>query len=212
MLCMIEFVHVYLKYIKDYYTLYDINLKINTNTILIGECFDGTNSILRLISKIDKKYVGEIFIDGLNLTKIKDNELNVAYVSEDAYLFKNKSVFDNLYYPLKIRKIKKNEAKNLINNYLKKFDINFSVKKIKDLSISEKKIITLLRACIRKPKYLLLEHFFDNLDEKFYQLANDIINEFKKDLIIIACENSDINQISLYDAKRVNLENGSIKK
>lgn len=207
---MIEFRHVYLKYIKDFYTLYDINLSINENSLLIGQCSDGTNSILRLISKIDKKYEGNIFFDDLNLKVLKDKDLDIAYVSEKPYLFENKSVFENLYYPLKIRKVKQNEAKIIIDSYINKFKINFALNKIKNLTYSQQKIVTLLRALIRKPKYILLEHFFKDLDENQIPLAENIINEIKQYSLIIACEDLDTNISCFNDFRRIKLENGSL--
>ncbi len=207
---MIEFRHVYLKYIKDFYTLYDINLSINENSLLIGQCSDGTNSILRLISKIDKKYEGNIFFDDLNLKVLKDKDLDIAYVSEKPYLFKSKSVFENLYYPLKIRKVKQNEAKIIIDSYINKFKINFALNKIKNLTYSQQKIVTLLRALIRKPKYVLLEHYFNDLDENQISLAENIINEMKQHSTIIACEDLDTNISCFNDFRRIKLENGSL--
>lgn len=207
---MIEFRHVYLKYIKDFYTLYDINLSINENSLLIGQCSDGTNSILRLISKIDKKYEGNIFFDDLNLKVLKDKDLDIAYVSEKTYLFKSKSVFENLYYPLKIRKVKQNEAKIIIDSYINKFKIDFTLNKIKNLTHSQQKIVTLLRALIRKPKYVLLEHYFNDLDENQISLAENIINEIKQHSTIIACEDLDTNISCFNDFRRIKLENGSL--
>ena len=207
---MIEFRHVYLKYIKDFYTLYDINLSINENSLLIGQCSDGTNSILRLISKIDKKYEGNIFFDDLNLKDLKDKDLDIAYVSEKPYLFENKSVFENLYYPLKIRKVKQNEAKIIIDYYINKFKINFTLNKIKNLTHSQQKIVTLLRALIRKPKYVLLEHYFKDLDENLISLAENIIDEIKQYSLIIACEDLDTNISCFNDFRRIKLENGSL--
>ena len=207
---MIEFRHVYLKYIKDFYTLYDINLSINENSLLIGQCSDGTNSILRLISKIDKKYEGNIFFDDLNLKVLKDKDLDIAYVSEKTYLFKSKSVFKNLYYPLKIRKVKQNEAKIIIDSYINKFKIDFTLNKIKNLTHSQQKIVTLLRALIRKPKYVLLEHYFNDLDENQISLAENIINEIKQHSTIIACEDLDTNISCFNDFRRIKLENGSL--
>lgn len=209
---MIKFCHVYLKYIKDFFTLYDINFEINKNTLFFGNRADGTSSILRLISKIDKKYEGEIFIDNINLRELNDRQLNLAYVSENAYLFKHKSIFENLYYPLKIRKINKKDAKNLINSYIDQFKIEFFSKKIKQLTYSEQKIVTLLRALIRKPKYILIENFITDLDKEYLDLACKIIHEIEKFSIIIACEKSNSNIECFNDYNHIVLENGSIKK
>lgn len=208
---MIEFKNVYLRYIKDFYTLYDINFEINSHTLFLGDCFDGTNSIFRLIAKIDKKYLGEIFIQGKDLKQIKDKALDIAYVSAEPFLFKNKTVFENLYYPLKIRKFNTIDAKNLINNYAKQFKIDILEKKAKDLSFSEQKIVTLLRALVRKPVYVLVEHLFSNLEKAFFETATEIIEELKSTSTLIACEIDDQNLVAYHDFWRIRIENGSVK-
>lgn len=203
---MIKFKNVYVKYIKDFYLIFNANYKIENHTLFIGDEFLGSTAILRLIGKIEKNYSGEIFMDEKNIKDIKNKELNIAYLSEDPVFFKCKSVLNNLCYPLKIRKILKNEArthifntffelenKNLLfssssikskNNQIE----NFLKIKIKKLSLSEQKIISLLRAYLRKPNYILLENFFENLNAKYIPLACEILNKLLQSSTIIACE------------------------
>ena len=211
---MIKFEHVFLKYVNDFFTLYDFSCEITSHTLFVGDFFSGTTAIMRTISKIDKDYTGEIFIDDENIKNIKDKDLSVAYLPQKPVLFKNKNIFKNLYFPLKIRKIDKNSAKNLINsvffelknnnfeifnNYLdlknKKENLNNNDLidkilnlKVKNLNLSEKKILTLIRAVLRKPKYILLENFFEDLDESYFTIVTYLLNKLKDCSTIIACE------------------------
>ncbi len=193
---MIKFDVVSIKYIKDYYSLYNINFEIESNIVLLGDETSGNNFVLRLISKIDKNYEGEIFLDGKNLKDIKDKDLNLAYVPKEIYLFKNKNIFYNLYYPLKMRKIGKQIAIEKILATLKKFDVKnfifhdlkdkqkdklkdlddlhfYKKVKVKNLSLSAQKTIMLLRAVTRKPKYILCENLFTHLSNT---AANSVVN------------------------------------
>lgn len=125
---MIKIERVRIKYVKDYYSLYNANLEIDGNSLLIGSDISGNNFLLRILAKIDKGYEGEIFVDNKNLKQIKDKDLNLAYITKTPCLFENKSVLENLIYPLKIRKISKKEAilraKTAIKPYfLKIFEI-----------------------------------------------------------------------------------------
>ena len=200
---MIKFCQVYIQYVNEFYSLYDFSCVIKNHTLFVGDFFDGTKAIMRILSGIDKNYKGEIFIDDINLKNIKDKDFLVAYLPENPVLFENKNIFKNLYYPLKIRKINKNIAKNLIYSEfleLKKKNLNFLDKylnneikdilniKTKKLNLSEQKIIALLRAQIREPKYILLENFFEDLDERYFNLAFKILNKIKNKSIVIACE------------------------
>ncbi|HJD06239.1 MAG TPA: ATP-binding cassette domain-containing protein [Candidatus Onthoplasma faecipullorum] len=190
---MIEFNAVTIKYVPDVTTLLNFNLKINGNTLIIGDEFLGTSSILRLLAKIDKNYEGDIFIEGVNLKDIKDRDLSIAYIPKEPYLFNHKSIEKNLGYPLKIRKIDKATAKekvnfalNLINNLTQKYNLPTFSNKINKMNISEKKIITLLRASLRTPKYILIDDFFINLNEKYQPLVAELIKQLEKTSTIIA--------------------------
>lgn len=211
---MIKFDHVFVQYVNEFYSLYDFSCEINSHTLFIGDFFSGATAIMRTLSKIDKDYIGEIYLDDVNLKNIKDKDLNLVYLPEMPTLFKNKNIFKNLYFPLKIRKINKKTAKNLIFNiFLELKNNNFNIfynyfnlnkinvklenndlinkilhLKINKLNRSEQKIITLLRAVLRAPKYVLIENFFENLNEKHVQLAEFLLNKIKETSIIIACE------------------------
>ena len=217
---MIKFKNVYVQYVKEFYSLYDFSCVIDNNTLFVGDFFSGTSAIMRTLAKIDKHYSGEILVDNVNLKNIKDKDFSVAYLPENAVLFKNKNIFKNLFYSLKIRKIKKNIAKNLIysiflelknnnfeifNKYLNNQNIKENLKneelfnsqiidvlklKIKKLNLSEQKIITLIRALLRKPKYVLIENFFENLNEECVAVAQLLIEKLKQTSTIIACEKS----------------------
>lgn len=215
---MIKFKNVYVQYVKEFFSLYDFSCEINSHTLFVGDFFNGTNSIMRTLTRIDKNYSGEIFIDNVNLKNIKDKDLNIAYLPENPVLFKNKNIFKNLYFPLKIRKINKNSAKNLIysvfselknnnfeifNEYLNNQNIKEKLKneelfnlqinivlklKTKKLNSNEQKIITLIRTILRSPKYVLLENFFENLNEDYVPVAKFLIERLKQTSTIIACE------------------------
>lgn len=193
---MIRFEHVYLKYIKEFYTLYDINLELKENTLIFGDIFDGTHSLFRLLSKIDRDYEGNIFIDNKNLKDIKDKDLSLAYVTDTPYLFERKDIYKNLYYPLKIRKIDKSTAKNMINDVINQYNLNNFPQKIKDMTLTQKKIVALIRTVIRQPRYILLEDFFSTIDKEYFDIAIDILSSSNS--IIIACEKMDID-VSLYN-------------
>ncbi len=107
---MIEMQNVSVKYIKDFYAVLNYNTAINSNTLLLDE---NGKIVLRLLAKMDN-YSGNIFYDNINLREIKNSNLPFAYLPESPVLFKHKSIFKNLIYPLKIRKIK--DAKQTVEN------------------------------------------------------------------------------------------------
>lgn len=273
---MIELKQVCIKYVKEFYSLFNVNLQIEGNTLLVGDEASGNNFLLRLLAKIDTHYDGEIFVDGNNLKQIKDKDLNLAYIPKTPCLFERKSVIENLIYPLKIRKINKNEAilraKTAIKPYFLKIFENFNkinddlinkIKidsnsisqtnntaeqigeynksyndvianlifdadktnareiennfekflntKVKKLDLATKKIITLLRAKIRAPKYILIEDFFENLDDIYFDLANEIILDLKINSKIVATQNDEKTIPPYNDFKQIIFDAGNIK-
>lgn len=242
---MIELKHVSINFVKNFYSLYNVNLQIESNTILLGDTTSGNNFLLRLISKTDKHYEGEIFVDNINLKQIKDKDLPIAYITKENYFFNNKSVLENLIYPLKIRKICKNDAilraKNEILPYFLDFfkifnetELNqnaqplnknkilnenfeenlnkFLNTKIKHLNFSAQKILSLIRAKIRKPKYVLIENLFENLNENCFDLANKIVLDLTKNSVVIACTNETQNIRAYKNFNTIVFDAGSIKK
>jgi len=194
---MIEFKNVYIKYVEDFFALHNFCHIFDANTLLIGDKFSGADTVLRLIAKFDKSFDGEILFDNKSIRNLTDKEIDVSFISDEPYLFKLKSLEYNLAYPLKIRKEEKQIVNNNVNNILTKFNLS-NFKKIKSLTFSQQKIVTLLRALIRKPKYVLLEYFFENLDKDYISLAEEILTEISQNSIVIACENTVCESLKNY--------------
>lgn len=185
---MIEIKNLTVQYINDFYSLYNINLNISKNTILLGDQLSGGFALLRAIAKLDNHYTGEILINGKNIKQQNIKNLNIAYLPNDPVLFKFKTVKQNIIYPLVLRKIDKKTCTEKVENLVEKFGIEFDNKRAKNLNKSEAKIVAILRAFIREPDIVLVEHFYDNLDPNYQDLANKIFEHFSSKTLIIACE------------------------
>ena len=202
---MIEFRNVFIKYVNDFYSLYDCNTTISHHSILIEKNLCGVSGFMRILSKIDKHFLGDVLIDNINIKDIKDRDLKIVYLPKNPVLFKHKSIKHNISYPLKIRKVDKKIIKNEINSLFFQYNLNNFDKKVKKISLSEQKIIALLRTVMHTPRYVLLDNFFENFDEKFLDLALEILNDIKQKSIIIASQNNfknyeifkDFNQIEI---------------
>ena len=185
---MIEIKNLTVQYLKDFYSLYNVNLNISKNTILLGDQLSGGFALLRAIAKLDNHYTGKIFINGKNIKQQNIKNLNIAYLPSEPVLFKFKTAKQNIIYPLVLRKIDKKTRTEKVENLVKKFGIEFDNKKAKNLNKSEAKIVAVLRAFIREPDLVLVEHFYDDLDPNYQNLANKIFEYFSSKTLIIACE------------------------
>ena len=185
---MIKFDKIYVKFVNDFFSLYDCNIEISTNTILFEKNLCGTTAFMRTLAKLNKKYKGEIFVNKVNLKNIKDKDLNLVYLPETPTLFQHKSIKCNLTYPLKIRKINKYTINNKLNEIILEYNFFNFDKKIKNLNLYEQKIVALLRTLIRKPKYVLIENLFENIEENHKSIIISIIKKLQENSIIIASE------------------------
>ena len=206
---MIECVGLYKQHIIDFYSVFNFNFKFSYNTLMLDEDITAT-SILRMIAKIDLITKGEIFIDGKNIKTISDKDLNLAYLPEKPILFENKNVYKNLIYPLNLRKYDKNKAKNMVNDMISQLNLQNFKKSVKNLVTSKKKILSLARASLWEPKYLMLENFFEGLTPDDCSTAQNIINNLPNSTIIIACEKENVSLPIFKDFNIIKFENGTM--
>ncbi len=181
---MIEIKNLYLKYIREYYALYDINLKVaNGESVgLIGDEGSGKTTLLRVLAKLEKYDKGEIYLKEINLKKIDfKNDVNLGYISLKPVFLENKNIYENLKYVLKERKYKDKEIEEKVNNAL----IEFNIEKLRNLKPSElsayqKYIVSLVRLSLRPLNVVLIDNIFEDLTSE--EISN--ILELVKKLFI----------------------------
>ena len=160
---MIEFKKVSYTYFSKFYNLFEFSYRFNAgNYALIGENDTGTLTLIRLLAKLDTYYKGEILINGKSLKRTNyKRDFQVAYISATPKFFDNKSVLDNICYPLKSRGIKKQERTDIalvtLSNWGWKNKANI---KVKDLPKRDLITLALIRASVRKLDLLLCEDIF----------------------------------------------------
>ena len=163
---MIEFKKVRYTYFNKFYTLYDFSYKFQDgNYTLIGDNDCGTLTLIRLLAKLDTYYKGDILIDGKSLKKTNyKKDYSVAYISATPRFFNNKTVLENVCYPLKSRGINKQERTNIALVHLSNWGWKDKASiKVKDLTKSELIMLALIRASVRKLDLLLCEDIFNNI-------------------------------------------------
>lgn len=189
---MIEIKNLCLKYIREYYALYNIDLNIERgeSVAFVGEEQSGRTTLLRVIAGLEKYDSGEVYIDGRAIEKIDFKcDVDLGYVPVMPVFFENKTVFENLKYVLAQRKIERSEIEARIDKAL----INFNLEKYKnikagDLDLYERYMVSFVRLTLRNIDYLLVDDIFEKLqpDEAsaFVKLIDDVF--IKKGVTVIA--------------------------
>jgi len=163
---MIEFKKVSYTYFSNFYTLFEFSYKFDAgNYCLLGENDTGPLTLIRLLAKLDTYYKGEILIDGKSLKKTNyKRHFQVGYISATPKFFNNKTVLDNVAYPLKSRGVKKQQRNDIALVALANFGWRDKANvKVKDLSKSDHLVLGLIRASVRKLDLLLCENIFDTI-------------------------------------------------
>lgn len=210
---MIEFKNVYLKYTKEYFALYDINFKISKGeaVALVGLKDSGKSSILRLITGLEEVAKGEIYVREIPVRKIDySSDLSLGYIPYKGNFLDRKTVYDNMKYILKVRKVSPAEQEGLINKVL--IDLNIEGlrdQKIHKLSLYEKYIVSIARLMLRKLDVLLVDNIFEELTDQENKKIISLIKKYFADTTLVVATSSETIAKSL--AKRaIKLDHGSI--
>lgn len=179
--------------------------------VLLGASGMGKSMLLEIISGITLPDSGEIFSDGNDITFEKIQKRRIALVYQDQVLFPHLSVFDNIAFPLRCKKISTIEIKNTVNKLAELVEVSkFLERKPGTLSGGEAQRVALARALATKPDYLLLDEPLSNIDTQLrYELRSLLrkINDSGQSIIHVTHDYEEA--ISLANKLAV-IEHGSI--
>lgn len=134
---------------------------------LLGSSGCGKTTTLRMIAGFEIPTNGSIKVEGENIEEKQPFERNVNTVFQNYALFPHKTVFDNIAYGLKMKKISKSEIKERVTKMLKLVQLEgFEKRYPSQLSGGQKQRVAIARAVINRPKVLLLDEPLGALDMK----------------------------------------------
>lgn len=155
-----------------------LNIKTKKITGITGPNGCGKSTLLNIIARFDENYLGDVTYEG----KEMDKEIysDITMITQKPYLFK-RSVFENVSYPLKVRKVDKNEIKEKVEDILTKLDIsNLRDKQADKLSGGESQKVSLARGLVFKPKLMLLDEPTSNIDPESIKVMEKQILEYNE--------------------------------
>ena len=152
--------------------LKDINLKIEQGEFfsIIGPSGCGKTTLLRMIAGFISPDSGAIYLGDENIVDLPPNLRNVNTIFQKYALFPHLNVFENVAFPLRIKKIDEKTINEEVTKYLKLVGLEeHSTKKVSQLSGGQQQRVSIARALINKPGVLLLDEPLSALDAKLRQ-------------------------------------------
>ena len=163
--------------------LKNINLDIKDGEIfsILGPSGCGKTTLLRMIAGFTDPDEGVIYLGNQDITKLPPNERNVNTIFQKYALFPHLSVYENVAFPLKLKKVDKAIIDEEVKKFIKLVGLSEHIDKMPNqLSGGQQQRVSIARALINKPGVLLLDEPLSALDAKLRQnllIELDLIHE-----------------------------------
>lgn len=168
----------------------NVNIEIGDKEffVLLGPSGCGKSTILNLVAGLETPTGGEIWFDEKIITKnekvyLTPKQRNIGMVFQSYALYPHMSVFENISFPLKIRRYKRDEINKLVNEVASILKISHLLRaKPSELSGGERQRVAIARAIVRKPDLLLFDEPLSNLDAKLRISTRTELKNLQKEI------------------------------
>lgn len=168
-MAQVELINLCKSFTEDKKVVDNVNLTVNDKefVVLVGPSGCGKSTTLRMVAGLESITGGEIKIDGKLVNEVAPKNRDIAMVFQNYALYPHMTVFENMAFGLKIRKINKEEVKERVYEAAKILGLeDLLERKPKALSGGQRQRVAVGRAIVRKPKVFLFDEPLSNLDAK----------------------------------------------
>ncbi|MGY0694940.1 ABC transporter ATP-binding protein [Virgibacillus sp. FSP13] len=161
--------HIQKSYDKKAIAVDNFNLHIQDKEfiVFVGPSGCGKSTTLRMIAGLEEITDGELYIDDQKMNDVAPKDRDIAMVFQNYALYPHMNVYDNMAFGLKLRKFKKDEIKQRVDNAAKILGLEaYLDRKPKALSGGQRQRVALGRAIVRDAKVFLMDEPLSNLDAK----------------------------------------------
>jgi multiple sugar transport system ATP-binding protein len=157
------------KAFKEVVAVNDLNLDIRDKEfmVLVGPSGCGKTTALRMIAGLEEATEGEILIGSRLVNDVSPKDRDIAMVFQNYALYPHMTVFDNMAFGLKLRKVPRAEIQRRVDEVAKMLGLDTLLqRKPKQLSGGQRQRVALGRAIVREPAVFLMDEPLSNLDAK----------------------------------------------
>ncbi|MFD2701306.1 ABC transporter ATP-binding protein [Paenibacillus shunpengii] len=178
--------HLYKRYEKEKNSVvqdFDLDIKDKEFIVFVGPSGCGKSTTLRMIAGLEDVTEGEIFIGDQLVNHLPPKDRDISMVFQNYALYPNLSVYENIAFGLRMRKMPKHEIDQAVKQASRILEIEpYLSRKPKDLSGGQRQRVALGRAIVRNPKLFLMDEPLSNLDAKLRSTMRMEITKLHKRL------------------------------
>ena len=180
---------IYGKKKNQFVALNDVSLRIPTgvSVAILGKSGSGKSTLMHAISGLDRPQKGEVIIDGQDILKLKQKQVDefrarkIGFIFQSFFVQGNESVADNVSLPLEIMKMPRGLRESKINEALKAVDLYEKRKnRAKDLSGGQKQRLAIARAIVGSPQIIFADEPTGNLDSETGAKVEELLFNYNK--------------------------------
>lgn len=146
---------------------FDLTIADQEFLVLLGPSGCGKTTTMRMIAGLEDATEGDILVDGQRVNDLDPKDRDCAMVFQSYALYPNLDVYENIRFPLRMRKIPKSEHDERVMRAAEMVELtDFLHRKPAELSGGQRQRVALARAIVRKPKVFLMDEPLSNLDAK----------------------------------------------
>lgn len=161
--------HIYKIYSGNVEAVKDFNLEIEDKEfiVFVGPSGCGKSTTLRMVAGLEDISKGELYIGDKLVNDVEPKDRDIAMVFQNYALYPHMTVYDNMAFGLKLRKVSKNEINKKVKEAARILDIEHLLnRKPKALSGGQRQRVAMGRAIVREPQVFLMDEPLSNLDAK----------------------------------------------
>ncbi len=146
---------------------FDLEVEPGEFVVLLGASGSGKTTALRILSGLENPSAGQVYIDDQNVTEVLPKYRDISMVFQSYALYPHKTVAENIGFPLKVRRVSKDEMDKATREAARQVQIEDLLDRYpRELSGGQRQRVALARAVIRQPSVFLMDEPLSNLDAK----------------------------------------------
>jgi len=215
---VISFDRVSLEYQPERFALQDVTFSLEPGsfTYLTGHSGAGKSSLLKLIAQLERPTVGEIFAGSIRYSQLRKRQIpalrqQMGIIFQDNQLLNDRTVFDNVAFPLIIGGYKFADIEKRVNAALTKVGlIDKAADQPLSLSGGEQQRVGIARAVVARPKILLADEPTGNLDAEISAEIMQLLMQFNASGVTVLIATHDEGLLNTFNFPRLILKQGRL--